>query len=112
VIRQDLQRSRETLLAELGKDALHLAFPGGCYDGPSLAAVAEAGYRFAYTICAHRDASWPTLTIPRRMLWQGSCVDSARRFSEAVLSCQLNGVFDAATSCRNRHALRRADPPA
>jgi hypothetical protein len=44
------------------------------------------------------------LTIPRRFLWENSCLDSRGRFSPSVMSCLTCGVYDlAVSSCRRRH---------
>ena len=103
-MRNELLRSRVELERRLGVSVNHFAYPDGDFDLASVAAVAAAGYRFAYTICTHREPAHPILTIPRRMLWEGSCVDSFGRFSDAVMSCQVNGVFDLVSGCARKHA--------
>jgi peptidoglycan/xylan/chitin deacetylase (PgdA/CDA1 family) len=101
----ELARSRAELERHLGVSVHHFAYPDGDFDHAAVAAVAAAGYHFAYTICTHREPQHPLLTIPRRMLWEGSCVDSSGRYSDAVMSCQVNGIFDLVSGCSRNHAL-------
>lgn len=101
----ELARSRAELERHLGVSVRHFAYPDGDFDYAAVAAVAAAGYHFAYTICTHREPEHPLLTIPRRMLWEGSCVDSSGRYSDAVMSCQVNGIFDLVSGCSRSHAL-------
>jgi peptidoglycan/xylan/chitin deacetylase (PgdA/CDA1 family) len=96
--------SRAVLEARLGQPVRHFAYPDGRWNARATTHVAEAGYRFAYTICGHRHEGQPLLTIPRRMLWEGSCRDAAGGFSDAVLSCHVRGVFDLVSPCRRRHS--------
>jgi len=100
----EVEGSRREITRRLGVPPLHFAYPDGRFDRPVVAAVADAGYRFAYTTCRHQDTACPTLTIPRRLLWENSCLDAFGRFSPAVMSCQVNGVFDFAARCRVDHA--------
>jgi peptidoglycan/xylan/chitin deacetylase (PgdA/CDA1 family) len=102
--------SRRALEQALGGTVEHFAYPGGRFDDVSVAAVAAAGYRIAYTICRHRDARHRLLTIPRRMLWETSCLDVLGHFSGALMSCQANGVFDRMSGCT--HPARRTRPSA
>jgi len=104
-VRDEAAGSRATLEQRLGHPVEHFAYPDGRCDARAVDAVAEAGYRFAYTTCSHEDPSRPQLTIPRRLLWEGSCLDHRQRFSGAVLSCQVNGVFDASARCRQDHSF-------
>jgi peptidoglycan/xylan/chitin deacetylase (PgdA/CDA1 family) len=101
--REEAALSRAKLELELGSSVRHFAYPDGGFDGTAIAAVAEAGYRFAYTICRHRDVCAPLLTIPRQTFWQGSCLDHRERFSPAVMSCRAKGVFRAASDCDRTH---------
>ncbi|MGH8161993.1 MAG: polysaccharide deacetylase family protein [Gammaproteobacteria bacterium] len=102
--REQILDSRDVLEETLGSKVCHFAYPDGRFDESVVTAVAEAGYRFAYTTCRHRDDRFPALTIPRRLLWENACMDSAGRFSSAVMSCQVNGAFDYPAKCRMRHA--------
>ena len=96
--------SRRELERRLGTEPVHFAYPDGRFDASVVAAVADAGYRFGYTTCRHQDPDHPTLTIPRRLLWENACLDAFGHFSPAVMSCQVNGVFDFAAKCRIDHA--------
>jgi len=95
--------SREALERRLGVTVEHFAYPDGRFDATTVSAVARAGYRFAYTTCTHRDPRHPLLTLPRRMLWENSCIDAARRFSPAIMSCQVHGVWNLVSSCGQNH---------
>lgn len=104
---EEAAASRRDLERELGIAAEHFAYPDGGFDDVAVAAVARAGYRFAYTTCAHRDPRRPLLTIPRRMLWEASCLGVGKRFSAAVLSCQAAGIFERLVPCGHEHGPRR-----
>jgi len=109
-VRMELGASRRRLEYELGAPVQHLAYPDGGFDRDVAEAAAEAGYRFAYTTCQHRDSRHPLLTIPRRLLWEDSCRDAFGRFSPRVLRCQVAGVFDRMDGCRgDRHVSRRSE---
>jgi peptidoglycan/xylan/chitin deacetylase (PgdA/CDA1 family) len=98
-VQEETAASRRTLEQALGERIDHFAYPGGRFDEAAVAAVRAAGYRFAYTICPHRAPNDPLLTIPRRMLWETSCLDVFDRFSGALMSCQATGVFDSIARC-------------
>jgi peptidoglycan/xylan/chitin deacetylase (PgdA/CDA1 family) len=98
--------SRRKLERRLGAHVEHFAYPDGQFDPDVVGAVAEAGYRFAYTTCAHRDAAHSSLTLPRTMLWEQSALDCAGRFSSAILSCQAHGLLALASGCRKNHGAR------
>lgn len=100
---REISGSREILERELGVPIEHLAYPDGRFNEQAVTEVARAGYRYAYTTCTHRDRRHPQLTIPRRLLWEKSCMDSFGRFSPAILSCQVRGVFDPAARCQQEH---------
>lgn len=99
----ETRESREQLERGLGKRVHHFAFPDGRFDSAAVSAVAAAGYKYAYTTCLHRDARRPHLTIPRQMLWERSSLDCFDRFSGAILTCQLHGLFDLASRCERKH---------
>jgi peptidoglycan/xylan/chitin deacetylase (PgdA/CDA1 family) len=99
--------SRRDLERNLGAAVEHFAYPDGAFDDVAVAAVARAGYRFAYTTCAHQEKHRPLLTISRLMLWETSCLGVAGRFSGAVMSCQAAGVFDRLVRCGHDHRPRR-----
>jgi peptidoglycan/xylan/chitin deacetylase (PgdA/CDA1 family) len=97
--------SREELQRRLGKPVDHFTYPSGAFDSAVVTAVATAGYRSAYTACQHRDPRYPELTIPRRLLWENSCMSAFGHFSPALMNCQVNGVFDFVPSCRQAHSF-------
>ena len=99
----EVEGSRRTIEARLGTTVAHFAYPDGHFDGRTVRAVAGTGYRFAYTTCGHRDPYRPMLTIPRRLLWQNSCLDGGGSFSPAVMRCQVSGVFELAAPCGQAH---------
>ena len=100
--------SREELEARLGIPIQHFAYPSGLFNTASVAAVAAAGYRYAYTTCTHRDVRHPMLTVPRNLLWENSCQDFRGLFSPSMLSCQIHRVFDRMSGCRQRHLTIQA----
>jgi peptidoglycan/xylan/chitin deacetylase (PgdA/CDA1 family) len=102
---EELAGARHTLEDRLHTPIKHFAYPDGAFNAEAVEAVAQAGYRFAYTTCHHRDRRHPLLTIPRCVLWENSCLDPAGRFSPAVASCVTSGVFHFASGCRHRHAV-------
>lgn len=91
--------SRRILEERLGKPIRHFAYPDGMFNAPAVRAVARAGYRCAFTSCTHRDAQHPLLTIPRLLLWEGSCRDSFSSFSPAIMQCHVSGVFRHKSAC-------------
>lgn len=94
VVREETEGGREILERELGCRVKHFAYPDGAYDRPAIAAVARAGYRYAYTVCQRPDPAAPQLTIPRRMMWEHHNSNVFGRFSGGIMTCRVNGVFD------------------
>jgi peptidoglycan/xylan/chitin deacetylase (PgdA/CDA1 family) len=103
-VREELSGSRRALERRLQVPVRHFAYPDGRWNAEVVAAVSEAGYRQAFTVCPHQDAERPRLTIPRRMFWERSCLDGWGRFSGAVLSCHASGLFDLVSPCFRQHA--------
>ena len=99
----ELSGSRETLEQRLGEPIRHFAYPCGQFNDATLAAVEHAGYEFAYTICEHRDRRWPALTIPRKLLWENSCLNALGSFSSSIMSGHANGSFDLFAGCKLNH---------
>jgi len=99
--------SREEIERRLGTGVRHFAYPSGQFNRASVNAVAKAGYRFGYTVCKHRDAGSPHLTVPRTLLWENSCLDFRGAFSGGILSCQIHRAFDAVSGCRQHHRVSR-----
>lgn len=102
-IGEELLRSRLELEAGLGAPVRHFAYPDGRFDKRVVRAVAAAGYRYGYTICAHRDRAHPLLTVPRVMLWEGSCADGAGEFSPSLMDCHATAVLPFLSRCRDDH---------
>jgi peptidoglycan/xylan/chitin deacetylase (PgdA/CDA1 family) len=99
VMRDEAVRSRRDLEAHVEGPIEHFAYPDGAFNQDAMDAIEQAGYRFGYTACAHRDASRPWLTIPRRTLWEHSAVDSLGRFSAPMLRCQAQGLLAGRRGC-------------
>jgi hypothetical protein len=109
---EEVTGSRRILEERLRTPIRHFAYPDGMFNAPAVRAVARAGYRCAFTSCTHRDESHPLLTIPRLLLWEGSCRDSFSSFSPAIMACHVAGVFRRKAGCRvSLHAepAERAD---
>ena len=104
-VEEETLGSREALEKRLGEKIRHFAYPCGQYNRGTVQAVAQAGYRFGYTICKHRDSSFPLLTIPRKMLWEKSCLNAFGAFSPSILSCHVHGSLDFAAACKMNHTL-------
>ena len=100
---EEARGSRQAIERRLGIAVEHFAYPDGRFDGDTVTTVAAAGYRFGYTTCTHRDPRHPLLTVPRRMLWENACVDADNRFSPAIMSCQVHGVFGLVSGCGQVH---------
>ena len=103
---EETTRSRRDLEDRLCVKVQHFAYPDGRHNADTTAAVAGAGYRFAYGTCRQSDPKYPLMTIPRKVLWEKSSVDSQGRFSSAVIACQMNGVFDLGSNCTHDHGRR------
>jgi peptidoglycan/xylan/chitin deacetylase (PgdA/CDA1 family) len=103
-VAEELRTSRLRLESELHAPVEHLAYPDGRFDDAVVRAAITAGYRYAYTICSHRHVNYPLMTIPRRMLWERSCVDTAGHFSSNSMECQIAGAFDWLAPCPHDHS--------
>lgn len=101
---REARDSRAILERRLGGSVEHFAYPDGRFDNQAVEVVEEAGYRYAYTTCTHRDPKHLGLTLPRRVMWEGACLGAFGSFSPSVLHCQVNGVFDFSASCHASHA--------
>jgi peptidoglycan/xylan/chitin deacetylase (PgdA/CDA1 family) len=99
----ELRGSREILENRLETPIHHFAYPCGQFSARTVKAVERAGYGFAYTICNHRDRRLPHLTIPRKVLWENSCLDALGSFSPSLLSCHVHGSFEAFKGCELNH---------
>ena len=101
--RRELHGSKQTLEVKLKRPIYHFAYPDGRFNAAVVQAVNAAGYRYAYGICRKRDPQFPMLTIPRKVLWERSCLDPLGRFSPAVMNCQTRWAFDAKQYCEHDH---------
>jgi peptidoglycan/xylan/chitin deacetylase (PgdA/CDA1 family) len=101
--KRELVESKRLLESHL-KTARHFAYPDGRFNAAVVQAVRQAGYAFGYSICNSRDQENPLLTIPRKVLWERSCVNAFGRFSSAVMNCQADSVFDLLGQCVHDHA--------
>jgi peptidoglycan/xylan/chitin deacetylase (PgdA/CDA1 family) len=104
-VRDEIAGSREVLEQRLGAPVRHFAYPAGAFDATVIDAVKGADYRFAYTTCRCRDPREPLLTVPRRGFWEGSCLDAEGRFSPAIMSCYVSGLFGMMSRCPEDHGL-------
>ena len=102
--------SRLTLERKLGTQITHFAYPDGRFNAVVVRLVAEAGYRYGYTTCLRRDSAHPWLTIPRKFLWEKSCVDALGRFSSSIMSCHAHWIFDMMATCEHNHRWPASDP--
>lgn len=101
----EIRSSKRKAERMLGGEIAHFAYPDGRFSASAVKAVADAGYRSAYTTCRHRDRTHPELTIPRRVLWEQSCMDVFHHSSSAIMGCQVNGVFDFTGKCSIPHQM-------
>lgn len=100
----ELRGSKQVLEAHLGEPIHHFAYPGGHFTPAVVDALADIGYRYAYTACPHGDPRHPELTIERLLLWEGSSIDADGRFSPAILECQTRDLWPPARACHRAHA--------
>lgn len=105
VCESELRGSRAVLERHLGRPVQHFAYPAGCFDHRVVRLVRDAGFDYGYTICLHRDATLPQLTIPRKVFWEGTCMDLRGRFSTSIMSCAAHRVFDR-DDCEHDRLMR------
>jgi peptidoglycan/xylan/chitin deacetylase (PgdA/CDA1 family) len=101
--RAELRGSKLELEKRLGSTVNHFAYPDGRFNPAVVLAVHAAKYRYAYGICQARDSNLPLLTIPRKVLWEQSCLNVMGRFSPSIMNCHTQGVFDSKSSCEHDH---------
>jgi FAD-dependent urate hydroxylase len=102
-VREEAEGSRRALESNLGVRADWFAYPGGSFNRTVIRAVADAGYKYAFTDCAHRDPEHPQLTLPRKTMWERSCLDPYDRFAPAIMSCHAAAMFERFSDCAGRH---------
>jgi peptidoglycan/xylan/chitin deacetylase (PgdA/CDA1 family) len=105
--RSELMGSKRMLEERLNCPIIHFAYPDGRFNQSVVQAVKAAGYRYAYGICRSRDQDLPLLTIPRKVLWERSCLNMLGRFSPAVMNCHVHWVFDRNNRCEHDHSTVR-----
>lgn len=114
----EMVESKRDLEWTVGMPVHHFSYPDGRFNRTLVSSAADAGYRFAYSCCLHRDPRYPLLTIPRKFLWENSCLNSLNRFSSCIMSCQVNWVFELFIRCQEDHGWstkstgRKAESPA
>jgi len=102
-VADEVYASRRTLETKLGTPVRHFAYPDGRFDATTARVVAASGFRYAYTTCRHRDARYPLLSIPRKVMWENSCLDDRRLFSPEIMECHSRWIFDLLSICRQDH---------
>lgn len=104
----ELTGSKAALEERLRTPIRHFAYPDGRFNPAILNAVKSAGYRYAYTICRSRHPHFPLLTIPRKVLWERSCLNGLGGFSSAVMDCHTSWAFDKSECSEHEHAMHAA----
>jgi peptidoglycan/xylan/chitin deacetylase (PgdA/CDA1 family) len=99
----ELAESKRILEERLGTTIDHFAYPGGQFTPDVVEAIERSGYQYAYTACPHADRRYPSLTIERLLLWEGSSIDADGRFYPALLECQAQQLWPPARICRRVH---------
>jgi peptidoglycan/xylan/chitin deacetylase (PgdA/CDA1 family) len=94
VVADELAQSKRALETHLGMPVRHFAYPAGEFDRSAVRAVARAGYEAAYTLCDHMDADHPSLTVPRTVFWEATCMDNGGQFAPALMQAQAAGIFE------------------
>ena len=103
----ELRGSKHALEARLQQRIHHIAYPDGRFDPTVIREVHKAGYRYGYGICVTRDSEFPLLTIPRKVLWERSCLNALGRFSSAVMNCHANAMFEPVVCSEHNHQTAR-----
>jgi peptidoglycan/xylan/chitin deacetylase (PgdA/CDA1 family) len=109
-VRREVERSRIDLEQGLGITVRHFAYPDGRFSPRVVRAVEDAGYRYGYTICDHSREDSPLLTIPRVMLWEGSCQTASGRFSPSLMQCHAASVLPFPQPCHHDHEANAERP--
>jgi peptidoglycan/xylan/chitin deacetylase (PgdA/CDA1 family) len=102
-VERQLKESKQVLETRLKRRIDHFAYPDGRFNRSTLAAVSNAGYRFAYTICRQRDSQFPLLTISRKILWEQACTNVLGQLSPSVMRCHTDGIFETGSACEHIH---------
>jgi hypothetical protein len=110
-VRRELAESKQMLEFKLKTPIGHFAYPDGRFNPLVVQAVKAAGYQFAYSICRQGDRLFPSLTIPRKVLWEHSSINAAGRFSPLIMNCQANWGFDVKRRCEHDHSAVGLEDP-
>jgi peptidoglycan/xylan/chitin deacetylase (PgdA/CDA1 family) len=102
---RELKSSRLELETRMGDKVPYFAYPDGRFHRQVVSAVNSCGYTFAFSTCTHRDPEYPLLTVPRKVLWEKSCVDPFGSFDPTIMECLIARVFDFMSPCRKIHKL-------
>jgi peptidoglycan/xylan/chitin deacetylase (PgdA/CDA1 family) len=108
-VSRELDESKQILEARLKTRIKHFAYPDGRFNSDVVQAVGKAGYDFGYSICHVRDRQTPVLTIPRKVLWERSCLNAFGVFSSAVMGCQTQWLFDPRNRCEHNHSVSQGE---
>jgi peptidoglycan/xylan/chitin deacetylase (PgdA/CDA1 family) len=100
---KELEGSKHELERRLGEPVTHFAYPGGQFTPAIVDFIRAVGYQFGYTACPHADDRYPSLTIERLLLWEGSSVGANGQFSPDILNCQAHGLWPPWRLCRVHH---------
>jgi peptidoglycan/xylan/chitin deacetylase (PgdA/CDA1 family) len=99
----ELDSSRMELEARLGDKVPYFSYPDGRFNRQVVSAVKSCGYAFAFSTCTHRDPEYPLLTVPRKVLWEKSCVNPFGSFDATIMECQITRLFDFMSPCTKNH---------
>ena len=102
-MRMELRESKHALETRLQMPIHHFAYPDGRFNDVVVEAARSAGYRYGYGICRARHEQFPLLTIPRKVLWERSCLNALGSFSAAVMNCHVNWAFGQRECSRHNH---------
>ena len=92
--RQELERSRKTLEAELGHPVRSFAFPNGDYSPEHMTMAWDAGYRLFFVSTRVHPGGPAGRVFPRPCVWDHVGRGPAGRFSPSLLEFHLAGVVE------------------
>ena len=99
----ELSGSKRVLEQRLGEPVVHFAYPGGQFTPEVVETVANSGYQFGYTACPHGDPRYPTATLERLLLWEGSSIDATGSFHPPIFNCQVHDLWPPSRRCERVH---------
>lgn len=93
--RREVEGCRDQLRERLGRAPRHLAYPNGYHTAAVRRLVAEAGFAGAVTTEDRENVrGGDPYRLQRKMIWENTTL-GPRAFSEALATCNLEGVFSA-----------------